>query len=174
VQVGKFAFEQQMQMAVARDVAGAAGTGPDRPQRLFYRREDRRVLAHAEIVVRAPHRDLGADAVIIGARKAAAAPLEIGEDSVPPLGAQRVEALSEKTFVIHSSPQSARALPYTIYFARQLAARGTPRRRAASQRPTFRASRRLQLLERPFWDFDRAARGAKLLIDARRRHPAAN
>jgi hypothetical protein len=53
------------------------------------------VLAHAEIVVRAPHRDLGADAVVEGARKAPAAPLEIGKDAIPPLGVQRVEALSE-------------------------------------------------------------------------------
>jgi len=47
------------------------------------------VLTHAEIVVRAPYGDLGADAVIEGARKAAAAPLEIGKDAIPPLGAQR-------------------------------------------------------------------------------------
>jgi hypothetical protein len=37
------------------------------------------VLAHAEIVVRAPDGDLGADPVIKGARKAAAASLEIGK-----------------------------------------------------------------------------------------------
>ena len=95
VQIGELALEQQMHMAVAGDVAGAAGAGADRPQRLFHRRQHRRVLPHAEIVVRAPHRDLGADAVIIGARKPAAAPLEIGEDAIPPLGAQRIEALFE-------------------------------------------------------------------------------
>ena len=66
-----------------------------------HRRQHRRVLAHAEIVVRAPDGDLGADPVIEGARKAAAAPLEIGEDAVAPLGAQRVEALFEKAFVVH-------------------------------------------------------------------------
>jgi hypothetical protein len=40
------------------------------------------MLAHAEIVVRAPDRDLGTDAVVEGARKPAAAPLEIGKDAV--------------------------------------------------------------------------------------------
>jgi len=59
------------------------------------------MLAHAEIIVRAPDGDLGADAVVEGAREAAAAPLEIGEDAVAPLGAQRVEALTEEPLVIH-------------------------------------------------------------------------
>jgi hypothetical protein len=76
----------------------------DRPQRLLHCRQHRRVLTHDEIIVRAPHGDLGADPVIEGARKAAAAPLEIGEDAIPPLGAQRAEALSEKALVIHGGP----------------------------------------------------------------------
>ena len=90
-----------MEMAVAGDVAGAAGAGAERRDRLRHRREHGRMLAHAEIVVRAPDRDLGADAVVEGARKAAAAPLEIGEDPVAPLGAQRIEALFEEAFVVH-------------------------------------------------------------------------
>ena len=59
------------------------------------------MLAHAEIVVRAPDGDLGADPVIEGARKIAAAPLEVGEHAVPSLGAQHLQALSEEPFVIH-------------------------------------------------------------------------
>jgi len=43
-------------------------------------------IRHGEIVVRAPDGDLGADAVIEGARETAAAPFEVGEDG--PLGAQ--------------------------------------------------------------------------------------
>src|ERR1700730_5419734 len=104
VQIGELALQQQMHMVVARDIARAAGTGADCAQGLLYRSQDRRMLPHAEIVVRTPHRDLGADAVIIGARKAAAAPLEIGEHAVPPLGAQRVEALFEVALVIHPGP----------------------------------------------------------------------
>src|SRR4029077_19757406 len=101
---GELALEQQMHMAVARDVAGAAGAGADRLQCLLHRRQYRRVLAHAEIIVRAPHRDLGADAVIIGARKAAAAPFEIGEYAISPLGVQRVQTPSEEALVIHDGP----------------------------------------------------------------------
>jgi len=59
------------------------------------------MLAHAEIVVRAPDGDLVADPVIEGPRKAAATPFEIGEDAVPPLGPQHIEALFEEAFVIH-------------------------------------------------------------------------
>jgi hypothetical protein len=57
-------------------------------------RQDVRVLG-------APDGDLGADPVVEGARKAAAAPLEIGEDPVSPLATQRIEALFEVAFVIH-------------------------------------------------------------------------
>jgi hypothetical protein len=39
--------------------------------------------------------------VVIGARKTAAAPLEIGEHPVPPLGPQRLEALFDEALVIH-------------------------------------------------------------------------
>src|SRR5882762_7633517 len=93
-----------MHMAVAGDVARAAGPRADGAQRLLHRGKHRRMLAHAEIVVRAPDGDLGADAVIEGARKAAAAPLEIGKDAIPPLGAQRTEALVEEALVIHAGP----------------------------------------------------------------------
>jgi len=65
------------------------------------------VLPHAKVIVRAPHGDLGADAMIIGPRKTPAAPLEIREHAVPPLGAQRVEALFEEGFVIHHSRGAA-------------------------------------------------------------------
>jgi hypothetical protein len=58
----------------------------------------------AEIIVRAPHRDLGGDAMVEGARKPPAAPLEIGKQTIPPLGMQCVEALSEKALVIHAGP----------------------------------------------------------------------
>src|SRR5262249_4498874 len=101
VQIGDLALEQQMHVTVARNVAGATGAGAGSPQGLLHRREHSRVLPHAEIVVRAPDGDLGADAVIKGSRKPAAAALKIGEDAVPPLGAERVETLFKKAFVIH-------------------------------------------------------------------------
>jgi len=87
-----------MHMAVARDVARPAGPGADRSQRLLDRRQYRRVLAHAALAVRAPPRDLGGDAMAVGARKPAAAPLEIGKYTVPPSaqleGALEIQASS--------------------------------------------------------------------------------
>src|SRR5712671_3397906 len=98
-----------MHMAVARDIAGAAGAGADRAQCLLHGREDGWMLPHAEIIVRAPHRHLGADAVVIGAREAPAAPLQIGEHAIPPLGARCLKALVEEAFVIHR--QCASSIP---------------------------------------------------------------
>ena len=123
---GELALEQQMDMVVARDIARAAGAGADRAQRLFHRRQDRRVLPHAEIVVRAPNGHLGADAVIEGARKPAAAPLEISKHAIPPLGAQRVEPLFEEPFVIHHRRTQSRN-HYSIYLRRQAADQSTVR-----------------------------------------------
>ena len=99
--VGQFAFEQHMGVAGAGDVAGAAGAGAGAVELLRHRRQHHRVLAHAEIVVRAPDGDLGADAMIVGARETAAAPFEIGEDPVAALGVERVYARFEEIVEIH-------------------------------------------------------------------------
>jgi hypothetical protein len=102
VQIGELSLELEMHMAVAGDVARAAGTGADRLQCLLHRGQYRRVLAHPEIVVRAPDGDLGADPMIIGPRKPAATPLEIGKDAIASLAPQRAELPLEKTLVIHT------------------------------------------------------------------------
>ena len=62
VEVGKLGLELDMIMGGAGDVAGAAGAGADSVDRLMHGGEHHRVLAHAEIVVGAPHGDV-ADAV---------------------------------------------------------------------------------------------------------------
>ena len=102
VQICELAFEQHMGVAGSRDIAGAARAGARSAQFLRHGRQHGRVLPHAEIIVRAPHRDLGADAVIESAREAAAAPLEIGKDPVAALGVERVDARPEKTVEIHN------------------------------------------------------------------------
>ena len=65
----------------------------------------RRVLAHAEIVVGAPHRHVaGASAgELIGGRVGPAAALQLGKDPVAALLVQRLEALAVPRFVIHST-----------------------------------------------------------------------
>ena len=59
VQVGELALQQHVVVGGAGDVAGAAGAGAAAVDRRVHRRQHRRVLAHAEIVVRAPDGDLG-------------------------------------------------------------------------------------------------------------------
>ena len=87
VQVGELALEQHVVVVGAGDVAGAAGAGAAAVDRLVHGVEHGRVLAHAEIVVRAPDRDLAAAAVAIegGAGEVAGVALEVGEDPVAAL-----------------------------------------------------------------------------------------
>src|ERR1700690_1961464 len=90
-----------MSMASAGDVARAAGAGTGAAHLGFYRRQHRWMLTHAEIIVRAPHGDLGAKAMIVGARKAPAPPLQIGEDTIAAFAMERVKPLLEKCVEVH-------------------------------------------------------------------------
>src|SRR5260370_372014 len=83
------------------DVAQLCDRRAERAYGLDQRIEHDRVRAHPEIVVRAPHRHLGADAVIERAGKQAATPLEMGEGAVAPFRAKRIKTLFEEAFVIH-------------------------------------------------------------------------
>src|SRR6266446_1196973 len=101
MQIGELGLEQLVKIGVAGDVASAATAGAERAYGLDHRIEHDGVLAHPEIVVRAPHRDLGADAMIEGAWKLAATPLEMGEGAVAPFRAKLIKTLFEEGFVIH-------------------------------------------------------------------------
>ncbi len=90
---------------------------PEPSQLGRHRRQHPGVLAHAEVVVGAPHRDLGADAVVEGARKMAATPFEIGEHPVAPLGMQRIEACLEEIVEIHG-PGRRPGSPYAKFALR--------------------------------------------------------
>ena len=59
VQVRQLLLQQHVVVVGAGDVAGAAGAGAAAVQRLVHRGQHGRVLAHAEVVVGAPHRHLG-------------------------------------------------------------------------------------------------------------------
>ena len=76
---------------------------PARVDRLMHGRQHGGMLAHAEIVVGAPDRDLRCrrcgDAKARG--KAAGEPLQIGEDAIAALGPQGVEPSLEELLVIH-------------------------------------------------------------------------
>ena len=96
-------------MGVAADVAGAARAGADVVQRVFHRLDDRGVLAHAEIVVRAPHGDrLGAvvagEAARVGER--ALGPQDVDEHAVAALVVKAVDRGPEDAVVIQLSEAS--------------------------------------------------------------------
>src|SRR3989337_1362678 len=92
-------------MSGAGDVAGAAGARAHFLDRRVHGGAHRRVLAHAEIVVGAPHR-YAASAVLgamVGGRIGPAAALEVGEDAIAAFLVQRLEILAETGLVIHVS-----------------------------------------------------------------------
>src|SRR3546814_14326833 len=60
-------FQQDVEVVGAGDVARAAGTGAAAIERLLHRGDGRRMLAHAEVVVGAPARDLGNAAAVVAA-----------------------------------------------------------------------------------------------------------
>ena len=115
VQLGELAFEADVIVVGAGDVAGAAGAGAATVERFVHRRDHSRVLAHAEIVVRAPHRHLAALAVTakIGEREGAGAPFEVGKHPVVASAAQTVELPAEKPFVVHRHLRSRGCLAHS-------------------------------------------------------------
>ena len=110
VQIGKLALQQDMVVVGAADIARAARPCPRTVERLMHRREHLGMLAHAEIVVRAPDGDVAraALAVIGGGRKAADLTLQIGKDPVAALTAQAVQLVTEESLEIHRQPPAAR------------------------------------------------------------------
>ena len=87
--LGKLRLELGMIMGVAADVAGAARSGADLMKRGFHRFDDGGVLAHAEIVVRAPDGDR--------LRAVAAEAMRVREIA---LGAQDIDEHAIAAFVV--------------------------------------------------------------------------
>ena len=106
VQVGEFALQVHQRRVVARDVAGAAGAHAAAGGRAGHGADHVRVLAHAEVVVRAPYGDLGGAAVGLApmrGREAAGDAFDIGEDAVAALAVQAVQGGAEVGLVIGSA-----------------------------------------------------------------------
>ena len=103
MQIGKLGLELDMIMGGAGDVARAAGARADRLDRLMHGGAHGRVLAHAEIVVGAPHRHVAGALAgeLIGGRVSPAAALQLGKDPVAAFLVQRLKALVKAIFVIH-------------------------------------------------------------------------
>ena len=103
VQVGELGLQLDVVVRGAGDIARAAGAGAGHIERRVHGSEHGGVLAHAQIVVGAPHGDgLGAaSGEAAGGRKLAAVATDVGEHPVAPLIAQRLQRLGERTHVIH-------------------------------------------------------------------------
>ena len=99
VQVGELALKLDQGMIVAGDVAGAAGAGSHPRRGLDHGADHLRVLAHAEVVVRAPDHDILRPLRRMPNRigKAAGDPLQIGKDPVTPLAATTARARRQKS-----------------------------------------------------------------------------
>ena len=104
VQVGEFALELDQRMIVAGDVAGAAGAGAHARRGLDHGADHLRVLAHAEIVVRAPDHDVlrPVRRMPDRMRKAPGDAFEIGENAVAALAVQPVQRAGEIGGIIDS------------------------------------------------------------------------
>ena len=104
VQVGQLLLQRPMVDVGAGDVAGAAGAGAATVQRLVHRRQHRRILAHAEVVVGAPDGDVrrAVQAVMGGAGERPGVALQLGEDPVTALGLEGVDRRPEDILVVHS------------------------------------------------------------------------
>ena len=104
VQIGKLRLELDVIMCVAADVAGAAAAGADIVQRLLHGGDDLGVLAHGEVIVRAPHCHrlgpvMAREATRVGERTLVAQ--DIDEDAVASLLVQPVDRLVEDVIVVH-------------------------------------------------------------------------
>ena len=104
MQVGKLGLKLDMIVGRAGDIACAAGTGAHFLDRLVHGVPDDGALAHTEVVVGAPDRDVDhlIPAEVIGRGVGPAASLQIGEDAIAALGMQRLQMLAETELVIHS------------------------------------------------------------------------
>ena len=104
VELGELALEQHVTMVRPRDVAGTPGPGTIALEGRLHGLQDACVLAHAEIVVAAPHHHLAHPAVggvVEGCREGAGAALEVGEDAIAPFRLERPQCLAKMALIIH-------------------------------------------------------------------------
>ncbi len=103
MEVGKLLFEQDVVVVGAGDVAGAAGTGATLVDGEFHRLGHFRVLAHAEIIVGTPDRDIRRAFGRIARRlgEAALLALKVGENAIAAFLMQAVQLVLEESLEVH-------------------------------------------------------------------------
>src|SRR5215467_13232252 len=102
MQVGELALELHQRMIVAGNIAGAAGAGAHPGRGLDHGADDFGMLAHAEIVVRAPDHDTFRPLRRMPnrMRKTSGNALQIGEYAVAPFGPQPRQRPGEIAVII--------------------------------------------------------------------------
>src|SRR6185436_16072251 len=105
MEVGKLAFQLHVIVSCAGDIARAARAGSRGVKRLVHGCQYHRVLAHAEVVVGAPHRDLtrAICSEMVCHRKGPAATLQIREHAVSTFLMKALKPLLEQSLKIHVS-----------------------------------------------------------------------
>ena len=105
VKVGELALKQDVLMAGARNIARAAGASARSVDRLMHGGEHFGMLAHAEIIVGAPHGHfpLAAGVMEPGFGEGARDALELGEHAIAALAPERIELILEEGVVIHDA-----------------------------------------------------------------------
>ena len=120
--LGKLALEFDVIVGRAGDIARSAGACADEVDRLVHRGENLGMLAHAEVVVRAPYRDgvcgIALEHVCLGERAAAA--LYIGEYPIAALAFDGFDRFGELLLIVHEKlllPGATASLFCTFYCA---------------------------------------------------------
>ena len=103
VKVGQFVFQLDERMIVAGDIARAAGTGAHAARRIVHGSDNRGMLAHSQIIVRAPYGDFtcGIGSTPKRARKSPHDPFQIGKDPIALFSVQLVDRVFEKPTIVH-------------------------------------------------------------------------
>ena len=114
MQVGKLALELDQRVVGAGDVAGAAGAGAHAGRGLDHGADHLGMLAHAEIVVGAPHDDVARPlwGVPDCARETAGEPLEVGKHPVAALVPEPGQGPREIRIIVHEFGSPFRPGPF--------------------------------------------------------------
>ena len=116
MEVGQFGLELDVIMRVAADVSRASRARADAVERFLHRGDHVGMLAHAEVIVRAPHGDVlrvGRARITARAGEAALGPQDVDEHAIAPLGMKVGDRATESSLVIHNPPSSKRTGPRT-------------------------------------------------------------
>ena len=111
MQIGQFLFQPLVPNRRARDIPRTARTCTRSIKRLVHGGQNDRMLAHAKIVIAAPHGDRCLGSVGLAPdcmREMAAPPLDINESAVTPFLVQAVDRVVQQGRIVHrQSPFSS-------------------------------------------------------------------